>query len=572
MGPALVAVTGAVIAFSTWNRTADVIVDSGREAYTAWRLSEGAVLYRDIAWFNGPLSAYWNALWFWLFGPSLQTLEAVNLALLAMFVAFIYRWIAGLSDSRTATVASLLVLVFGELGDGEIFNFVAPYSHEGPHGLMCGLAAVACMGQWEQRRDSRWVVAAGLFAGLAVLTKIEMALAGILAPLVGLAFAGQCGFRERAALAAGFVGSAGLIVAIAFCGLLLVSDAETARSGVVWPWRGLLATDVMKLRFYRQGMGLDDPARNIGLIVLESGGWLLALGSWAALAMWRSSAQRARDRLVRLLFLLTLPLALCVDWDIVAMPLPVAILAFGFVAVCDRSERGLAVRGGRVALAAYALLVASKMLLNPRLYQYGFVLALPGVLIVTVALLHRIPRFIEERGGQPGIFRVGAWTLLALTAGIYAGSSCMKLAINVERVRSGPDELLTNARGPVVRRALGILSGTRPTDTLAVFPEGVMLNYLARRRTSIPYLFFTPAEILLQGESHMLDALKAAPPDRIAIVHRQTSEIGPAWFGRDYGRSLAEWIYGHYRTEEVIGDPPLQPASKFGIAILTRIR
>ena len=28
----------------------------------AWQLSEGAVLYRDIAYFNGPLSPYFNAM------------------------------------------------------------------------------------------------------------------------------------------------------------------------------------------------------------------------------------------------------------------------------------------------------------------------------------------------------------------------------------------------------------------------------------------------------------------------------------------------------------------------------
>ena len=52
----------------TWRGWADPLVDFGRELYVPWRLAEGERLYLDIAWFNGPLSQYWNALWFRIFG------------------------------------------------------------------------------------------------------------------------------------------------------------------------------------------------------------------------------------------------------------------------------------------------------------------------------------------------------------------------------------------------------------------------------------------------------------------------------------------------------------------------
>lgn len=37
----------------SWRRWADPIVDFGRELYIPWRLSEGAVLYRDVEDFYG---------------------------------------------------------------------------------------------------------------------------------------------------------------------------------------------------------------------------------------------------------------------------------------------------------------------------------------------------------------------------------------------------------------------------------------------------------------------------------------------------------------------------------------
>ena len=68
----------AMLAWS-WGTWPNPYVDFGRELYVPWRLAEGDVLYRDIAWFNGPLSAYWNALLFQSFGTSLRVLVFANL-------------------------------------------------------------------------------------------------------------------------------------------------------------------------------------------------------------------------------------------------------------------------------------------------------------------------------------------------------------------------------------------------------------------------------------------------------------------------------------------------------------
>ena len=68
----------------TWRSWPDPLVDFGRELYSAWRLAEGELLHRDLAWFNGPLSVWWNAAWFELAGVSFTTLIWVNLGLTAL--------------------------------------------------------------------------------------------------------------------------------------------------------------------------------------------------------------------------------------------------------------------------------------------------------------------------------------------------------------------------------------------------------------------------------------------------------------------------------------------------------
>ena len=138
-------------------------------------------------------------------------------------------------------------------------------------------------------------------------------------------------------------------------------------------------------------------------------------------------------------------------------------------------------------------------------------------------------------------------------------------------VGAGRDLHYANARGPYVAAAMDGLARLEPGDgTLAVLPEGVMINYLLRRKTSLPYLTMLPSDVATFGEDELLAALQRAPPDYVALVHRDTSEMGPRFFGRDYGQRTLAWIGERYVSAGGVGDPPLQPGSAFGIRVLRR--
>ena len=55
-GPLCGVAVGAAMLAWTWGTWPDVLVDFGGELYVPWRLAEGDVLYRDVAYFTGPLS------------------------------------------------------------------------------------------------------------------------------------------------------------------------------------------------------------------------------------------------------------------------------------------------------------------------------------------------------------------------------------------------------------------------------------------------------------------------------------------------------------------------------------
>jgi hypothetical protein len=68
----------------SWLKWSDPVIDFRREVYLPWRISEGAVLYRDTDAAYGPLSQWFNALVFRITGPGLMHLVAVNLAIHAV--------------------------------------------------------------------------------------------------------------------------------------------------------------------------------------------------------------------------------------------------------------------------------------------------------------------------------------------------------------------------------------------------------------------------------------------------------------------------------------------------------
>src|SRR5216110_1035563 len=188
----------AMLAF-TWRTWPEPVIVFGRELYVPWQLSEGNLLYRDIAYFNGPLSPYFNALVFKVLGVSLMKLVAVNIAILVGVLAMLHRLAARMSDEITATLACcgfVVLLAVGQPGPVGNYNFVTPYSHEMTHGIALSLASILCLVRFIETRKLAWIGACGALIGLVFLTKPEIFLAAAVSIALG-ALLGTRGSKRR---------------------------------------------------------------------------------------------------------------------------------------------------------------------------------------------------------------------------------------------------------------------------------------------------------------------------------------------------------------------------------------
>ncbi len=583
IGPLLVALSFVAMAAWTWGTWPDVLVDFGRELYVPWRLSEGAVLFRDLAWFNGPLSPYANALLFEVFGASLSTLVLANLVLLALLLALVWALLRAISDPLAATAGALvLVLVFGFgqlVGIGN-YNFVCPYSHEATHGLVLGLAALACLLRWDRRRRAAWVALAGALLGLCFLTKAEV----FLAALCGCGAALGLTIRSRTEprtpigpLLATFAGAA-LVPPLSAFGLLATQlPAAEALRGTLGSWPWVLGGNAGDLLFYRQGMGLDAPGERAGELLAWAGRWLIVLVPVGALAFATRRGAKTTPAAASAAALFAGGVALGLmrrhDWLAAPRALPLFVVVLGAVLlwrVANRLDSRGTARGG-LALSVFALVLLTKMILNTRVLHYGFALALPATMLVVVALVGWLPAWIDERGRAGWVLRAASLALLAAAAAGHLRITSSFLEGKLHPVGTGADRFRADVRGTLVNAALEEFQRQAPTDaTLAVLPEGVMLNWLSRRVNPTPYVNFMPPELALFGEREILAAFEAHPPDFVMLVHKDTSEYGFPLFGPDYGTALAAWIQQRYEPLRQIGQPPLVPGTVFGILLMRR--
>ena len=153
----------------------------------------------------------------------------------------------------------------------------------------------------------------------------------------------------------------------------------------------------------------------------------------------------------------------------------------------------------------------------------------------------------------------------------YVQMCAMWYSLKVHPVGSGSDAFLADSRGRFVAEMIRRIEAQgEPGGTLAVLPEGVMINYLTRRPNTAPYLTFLSDSLSFYGsEAPILRAYEAAPPDQILLVHRDSSEYGPQYFGRDYAFGMASWISSNYAAVCQLGALPGQ-SDRYGMLLLTR--
>jgi hypothetical protein len=427
-------------------------------------------------------------------------------------------------------------------------------------------------------------LAGGLF-GLTLVLKPEMILAAGLVTLAAFAIRWKWLKTLPFAAAAAWVAGAALpTVAFAVC----FSARVPWRAALPWAcraWLSVFTDDVTGNLNQKTFIGFDHWKRNLALHLLATlSAILIVAGIGAAARMAEQFTDLWRRILVGGLLLAGIAGLACLEIPWLQVGRCLLGLTMIYLLVCAISLKRHSTPGGtggtlslRFLIALLAAALMARMLLNGRIYQYGFVqAALAGVLMPAVITFEMPARLAPGRFGKA---LMAAASLLLLACGLVTlcRRSNEAFSDKTYAIGSGADLFYSfspdiDPRGPVIRAMQDRLSRSSPGETLLVLPEGEMINYLVRMPSPLAPDIFYGATLSHGREEALVTQLRAHPPDWVLMISRDLREYGIKRYGElpGQGLDLVSWAWGNYRREFSVGGDPLDVRQAGGI-LLSRL-
>jgi Dolichyl-phosphate-mannose-protein mannosyltransferase len=552
----------AVLTAVSWNRWIEPFVDSGRELMVPWRLAHGERLYRDVAFYHGPLGPWLAALADLVAGRSLNARILLSAAIALLHVEGLRRVALRVtSEGRAALAACLAVALTAFLRPG---GWLFPFSLDASiavASLTWSLVLVTEEGT--KRRDG----AAGAFLAAALLCRIELGALGVFAAML----AARRSPRRWLPLAAWPC----LAAAVSYT---IVSRGTSFSTLVGSGWLAVVKPPSAFRTVYRAYAGLDQPGLRLAELGLASIA-LLGIGALLALGSRSAGPHRIGSRVATATVTLTLAalawtclrppehfegtLALLPPLVRIVPPLVVFLLAIRIGRALLRRPPAPLSEIPMSALIVAAFFAMRLFLAAGYAGPYNaYFLPLPA-LVATVAVLGLADRAAAQLGPLlPGLAaRALAVFLLfriAALADFYRQPGWAAVP-----TPAGSVTLLTPA-AETTRLALEDLSRRLPAGgSLVGFPEGGFFNYVLGARSPLREEQFFPGRLDAEGERQVARRLEENPPDAVLSTNVLAVGEGARAFGKDYSVELAAAVNRRFRVAAAFG-PGAGPEAAVG--------
>ncbi len=560
----------------TWMKWGDLIVDTFREFWIPMKLLDGHILYRDVFYEYGFFPPYFQALLFKLFGVHEHTLVGLGVVITILTAAALYL-ISRLFLDRVVSVLTViiffLVFAFGHYTGNNNFNFILPYSFASTLFFLFTLYAVFFFLRFIQSGRQAMLNGWAACLSMALFCRVDQPLlvwTGFMftGGLLAVKNPGQRRLRLWLTLASP------VIAGIIGYGLFICHfDAWSGfKESVIGP-----ALFMKDDSFQKMVMGTENVFKSLKIICKSS---LLTLVLFSLLGLCAAGIARffksgatalpflpAGIAGLALIFLFTPALLYGIQYRCLPLFLAVGIFYYGrkFLKNADGYHLQL------FCLFLVALLLAFRVLLKNGPGLYGFYLVVVGLVcyhlivfkVIGDFLLCRLP--VTPRPLLYAVF-IGFLIFPAVDYGTWANAYYQKRTAKMITEKGTfiwPDNVQTRT---VHETIAWLRHNTRPEATVAVFPEGIGINFFSDRENPLKYCNFMPPVLQYIGYDKLVEDLSANNVDYVVIIGRNASDYGHPFFGVDYGKRLMNWIQQHYHLKQVIGAIPFE-SKGFGVAI-----
>ena len=609
LGFVLLAAIAVYFLSISWRKWSDPAVDAGSQWYGAWRVSNGALLYHnELVWNYGPLSAFFNAGLFKIFGPGMMVLVVANLVIYTLIAALAYaacRVAWGRLAAFAATVVFISFFSFLQLRKIGNYTYAGPYAHESTHGMLLILVTAFVAVRWALQSSRRSAFFLGLCGGLATVLKPEFMLAGGAVGIAALIVRWRQRIRTSLAELALVAGGLALPTLAFTAWFARVEPLRSAFIDASRAWWLVVVEQVQRgSAQYETFAGFDDPAR-YGLEELKASLIVAAVLAAIWLAGW--ALNRARTGAIRLAILagvcivamfirvgntsappgieghfLPPPLGtiqFAGGWMNIGRCLPVlcvvllACVIWRLTRELRESRRASNSTVMALMFTLLALTMLARMILRSRVYHLGFYQAAFAGMAVTAAAVYYLPRWTGT-GAWGRWFAVSACFAVLASGGVNLAAESNRIRADLdltEPVGEGRDFFYAvnrkyDATGALVNWAATKLRSVPAGATVCVLPGGEMINYLSRHVNPIA-TYSDP-----KNEEKFLDELRRVSPDYIVWIWRDMEEYHIKRFGApdNPGHLVRNWVMENYIVFDQLGDNPLADESRPGGVLMRR--
>jgi hypothetical protein len=556
----------------SWRKWCDPQIDYGRELYIPWRMAEGAKWFKDVEDLYGPLSRFIDASLFRIFGPGIMVVAWANIIIYFVTLGLLYDLFKR-AWGVIAAISSLFVFVgvfsFSQLVITSNYNFVTPYSQQVTHGFLVCLILVALLPEWIKTttiKRSFWV---GFMVGLTAVLKPEFILASVL--LFGLALfyvihsRGWVSFKVLGICILG-----GLLPTLSFFGFFSTYlPVKQALFAACYAWLNgvFIWKDALTAHLLNSFSGFDDPKVHLYNHLIATGLATAIIGIISGVG-FLARFLRLEGAKVGLALILALGMAAIglksIVWINVGQCLLGLLIIYGFhrLTFMVRFHKAQSDSDSilKTLLWVLALALMTRMVLNGRIYQYGFIQASMASLVIVAVLVDELPCLIRLKSLDLIIYRTGILVLLICgVLSIVGQSKALEVAKTLE-IGHGTDmfygyPVQVSADGEIVKNFSDRLSNNPSNQTLVIVPEGIMINYLSRKESPLPIqAFYTNREL----EANLVQKLMFKRPDWVVFMSRDLKEYGVNLYGAkgQSGELISEWISKNYHVSATWGQDP----------------
>lgn len=519
-----------LVLIPTYAHHGNLLVDCGREAYYPTQVLSGKALYKDIFNIYGPFSYMYNALLFKIFGVNLNILYlsgCISAFFITSLTYLIARKFLGEFLSFSITTFTIMVGVFNT----NLFNMVFPYSYGMLYGTVAVLLSLWLILKYEESPEKNlYLYLSAFFAGLCVANKYEF-LPYFLVILYGAIKIKRLNFKQYGLLIASLIFAPAVCFAILFLqGMRLQDLAITA----------LIInkmTHTNTLNYFYQHTGVFFHKKTLPFLTKKFFAVIIPL---ALMVIATTRKNKFAYGLLTLIAAFWVLRTFNIDSFVFLPTLIFLWFIFNFKNI--HTDKKL------------MIITLSSILLNMKIF-WGLVICSYGTYFVNLCLITLIALVLNRFKGQKNNQK--AWA-------IYLTTVCISLFfINMPRLLDKTNYLSTprgnfyiekNFYNSTDKLIKYIQANTKKTDTVMIFPEGQLINFLTERKSDDVYGSLIPLYVETFGEDKIIEHFKQTKPEYIIFNNRNYHEYYYNYICNDYAQSFCSFVAQNYTQEKVIDE------------------